>query len=76
MADMDVRARYLGNLVERIRTDTYPSIAHMDLVEASLPPELLGPYIEVLLDKVEADVYPSLGMLRRIERLCAQVPMA
>ena len=75
MADMHPQARYLSALIERIRADHYPSIAQMDLVEASLPPELIGPYVDVLMEKVEGDHYPSLTMLRRIERLAAQVPV-
>jgi hypothetical protein len=72
---VDARARYLRTLIDHIREDEYPSIAHMDLVEATLPPELYAPYVDVLLDKVEGERYPSLTMLRRIERLVAGMPL-
>jgi hypothetical protein len=73
-ANADARSRYLRTLIDHIREDDYPSIAHMDLVEATLPPELFGPYIDVLLDKIENERHPSLTMLRRIERLVALMP--
>jgi hypothetical protein len=74
MAGTDVTARYLRTLIEHIREDAYPSNAHMDLVEAALPPQLLAPYIDILVDKVEGERFPSLDMLRRIQRLAAQLP--
>ena len=72
MADTQAYERYMKLLVDRVRDDPYPSGAHMDMVEAMLPRELLGPYVELLLEKVERERYPSIDMLRRIERLVAQ----
>ena len=72
MAEAGPRERYLRMLVQQVRSDAYPSSAHMDRIEAVLPRELLPAYIELLLDKVEGDRYPSSSLLLRIERLMAQ----
>ena len=76
MADSRIRDRYLQALMERVRQDTYPSIAQMDLVESLLPPEEMDTYLDILMEKIETVKFPSISMLNRVQRLVAQLPQA
>jgi hypothetical protein len=69
-------AWYAGILLDRIRTDRYPSADQMDLLEAALPaaPHLAPEFVEVLMNKVSDDRWPSIRMLERIRRVAAQLP--
>ena len=64
-----LQERYSQLLLEHIRRDQYPSVTHMDLLEAIAPPRVLAEYAQHLMERVEADRYPSIPMLRRVERL-------
>jgi hypothetical protein len=75
VADQTIRERYVQFLLERVRADPFPSIEHMNLLEATVrDPDQLVEYLEMLMDKVEATHFPSLGLLRRIQRIAAQLP--
>jgi hypothetical protein len=76
MADSHYRDRYLLALMQRVREDTYPSVAQMDLVESLLPVSEMDLYLEILLEKIENETYPSISMLNRVQRLVAQLPQA
>lgn len=70
----DVRAEVgralSGLLIEKIRTDQYPSATMMDAAEASIGDDRqLRSYIAALLEKVEADQFPSIDLIRRLSRL-------
>jgi hypothetical protein len=70
-----MQERFVQALVDRVREETYPSSAHMDLIEATVRrPEQLVEYLEALIEKVEATRFPSITMLRRIQRLVAAFP--
>jgi hypothetical protein len=56
-------------LLDKVRQDRFPSNTHMEMLEESLPREMLDEYLEVLLDKVVDEPYPSITMLRRIQRV-------
>jgi hypothetical protein len=58
-------------LLERIRADKYPSATQMNMLEQSIPPELIREYLNVLLEKVLTDKSPSIPMLHRIQRIAA-----
>jgi hypothetical protein len=45
----------------------------MDLIEETMPPQLLREYINVLLEKVLMDGQPSIPMLKRLQRVTARV---
>ena len=60
-------------LLDRIRSDTYPSTTQMDMLEAMMPPALVSEYFEVLLDKVADDRWPSISLLRRLTKLTASM---
>jgi hypothetical protein len=75
VADQTVQQRFVQSLLDRIRADTYPSLAYMDLFEATVrDPDQLVEYLEALIEKVEATRFPSLTMLRRIQRIVAGFP--
>ncbi len=75
MADQTIKERYVQYLLDRIRTEPFPSTAQMDLLESTVrSPDQLVEYLEALMDKVEATRFPSLSMLRRIQRIAAMLP--
>jgi hypothetical protein len=58
-------------LMDKIRTDAYPSSTQMDLLEGMIPRALASEYFDVLLEKVAADQWPSVSLLARLSRLTA-----
>ena len=58
-------------LMDKIRTDTYPSATQMDLLEQMIPRALASEYFDVLLEKVAADQWPSNSLLARMSQLTA-----
>jgi hypothetical protein len=64
--------RYNEMLMERVRTDRYPSHQLLDRIEASFwTPDQLHDYVEMLIEKADESWYPSHQLLARIERLLA-----
>jgi aspartyl-tRNA synthetase len=64
--------RYYEMLMERVRTDRYPSHQLLDRIEASFwTPEQLHEYLEMLIDKADESWYMSHQLLARIQRLLA-----
>jgi hypothetical protein len=75
VADQSLRERYVQILLDRIRAEPYPSLAQMDLLEATVTsPAQLAEYLEALMEKVESTRFPSLTMMRRIQSITAQLP--
>ena len=75
MADQSLRERFVQILIDRIRAEPYPSLAHMDLLEATVTsPDQLVEYLDALMDKVESTRFPSLTMMRRIQRIATRLP--
>ena len=70
----EARTRYVQMLTERLRRERFPSVNHMDRLEAALTPQTAGPYLEMLLEKIADDKYPSPTMLARIENVASQLP--
>jgi len=60
-------------LLDKIRDDRFPSKTQMEMLEDSLPREMLDEYLEVLMDKVVDEPYPSIEMLRRIQRVADSI---
>jgi uncharacterized protein (DUF2342 family) len=65
---------FVQTLMDRVREDRFPSATHMNLIEQSLPQEMVSEYLEILMDKIEDDNVPSLEMLRRIQRVADSLP--
>jgi len=61
-------------LIQSVERDLYPSSTQMDLIEASLDPEVASEYVEMLLNKISGERYPSITMLRRLQRVAASLP--
>jgi hypothetical protein len=57
-------------LMDKIRTDKYPSSTQMDLLEQMIPRRLALEYFDVLLEKVAADQFPSVSLMTR--RRCSR----
>jgi hypothetical protein len=58
-------------LMDKIRTDQYPSATQMDMLEQMIPRGLASEYFDVLLEKVAADQWPSTSLLARMSMLTA-----
>jgi len=67
--ELSVREEVLDVLLEKIRSDRYPSSTMMDDVERILTPWRRQDYADVLLDKVRENRYPSRSMIQRLLRL-------
>jgi aspartyl-tRNA synthetase len=69
--------RYYEMLMERVRTDRYPSHQLLDRLEASFwTPEQIHAYAEMLIDKADESWYPSHQLLERIRRVLARAAAA
>lgn len=60
-------------LMDKIRTDKYPSTTQMDLLEQMIPRALATEYFDALLEKVALDQFPSVSLLARMSRLVARM---
>lgn len=60
-------------LIDKIRTDKYPSSTQMNLLEQMIPRALASEYFDVLLEKVAMDQWPSVALLARMSRLTAEM---
>ena len=68
---------YFDILMERVRTDRYPSHQLLDRIEAALwTPEQVSDYVDMLLEKIDESWYPSGQMLDRVQRMLAMVAAA
>ena len=72
----EARAWYVTVLLDRIRSDPYPSATQMTMVEEAVgqTPELIPEFLDVLIEKVQEDKFPSIPMLQRIQRVAEQLP--
>jgi hypothetical protein len=58
-------------MLDKIRTDKYPSGTQMDILEQMIPRALASEYFDVLLVKVAVEQWPSVSLLARMSRLTA-----
>jgi hypothetical protein len=70
----EAQARLVQMLMDKVRSDPYPSATHLTIIEESIPREMLGDYLQLLVAKAAADEYPSIPMLRRISRVAEAMP--
>jgi hypothetical protein len=66
---LTIRDGVLDALLEKVRSDRYPSATMMDDVERLLTPWRRRDYAEILLEKVRDDRFPSRSMIQRLIRL-------
>jgi hypothetical protein len=73
MAGQDyLRDELVDVLMERVRSDPYPSVDMLDTLERLLDPDELNEYAQVLLEHVRRDRYPSWGMIYRLHNLAGR----
>jgi hypothetical protein len=70
----EAQARLVQMLMDKVRSDPYPSATQLSLIEESIPRSMLGDYVELLVEKVAQDDFPSIPMLRRISRIAESMP--
>jgi hypothetical protein len=69
--------RYYEFLMERVRTDRYPSGQLLDRIEAAIwTPEQVKAYVDMLLEKLDESWYPSGQLMDRAQRMLAMVAAA
>jgi hypothetical protein len=67
-----LRDELVDVLLERVRSDPYPSVDMLDKLEQLLDPDELEDYAQVLLEHVRRDQYPSWGMIYRLHNLAGR----
>lgn len=67
-----LRDELVDVLLERVRSDPYPSTDMLDKLEQLLDPDELEDYAHVLLEHVRRDQYPSWGMIYRLHNLAGR----
>ncbi|MEU7812671.1 hypothetical protein [Pseudonocardia sp. NPDC049154] len=65
------REMFIRFLLDTVREDPYPSGTQLDLIEESIPAEMVPEYVEVLIEKSREGCFPSTDVLRRIQRMSA-----
>ncbi len=65
----ETRAEFVQMLLDKVRSDPFPSREQLDLIEQSLPPEMVGEYARTLMEKAEQEPFPSNEILRRIRAM-------
>lgn len=69
--------RYFELLMDRVRSDRFPSNQLLDRIEAGFwTPEQIVAYTEMLIDKTDEAWYPSGQLLNRIQRMLTLVAAA
>ena len=61
-------------LMEKVRSDRYPSATQLAIIEEVLPRQMMADYLGILIDKAARDNVPSIPLLRRISRLADSLP--
>lgn len=67
--DYSPREALVEALIDKVRSDPYPSSTMQDMLESLLRPEDVRSYSEVLLEKVRDERFPSISMLQRLQDL-------
>jgi hypothetical protein len=70
----EAQGRLVQMLMDKVRSDPYPSATHLTIIEESIPREMLGDYLQLLVAKAAGDEFPSIPMLRRISRVAETMP--
>lgn len=69
--------RYHEILMERVRSDRYPSSGLLDRIEETLwTADQVQAYVELLLEKIDESWYPSGQLMNRVQRMMSVVASA
>jgi hypothetical protein len=72
-----LQQRYYDLLMERVRSDHYPSHQLLDRIETSIfTADQIIEYVDMLIDKCDESWYPSHQLMSRIERMLQVVATA
>lgn len=71
MSDQQLRRSVLNLLLERVESETYPSVPLMNQLEAEVgtDEELRARFVDILAAKIAADRFPSPDLIKRTLRL-------
>ena len=69
----EARGWLVNTLLDKVRSDPYPSATQLDIIEEVIPKAMIPDYLEVLIEKTTQDQWPSIPMLRRISRVAASI---
>ena len=73
MADQGlIRDQLVDVLMDKLRSDPYPSVDLMDSLEVLLDPLELEEYAQVLIYRVSRDRYPSWPIIYRLHNLAGR----
>jgi hypothetical protein len=61
-------------LLDKIRSDRFPSADQLAIIEQVIPAAMVPDYLEVLMEKTAQDNVPSVPMLKRIMRVASSLP--
>jgi hypothetical protein len=64
--------RFAEVLLDKIRSDTYPSVTQMDILEAVASPRMRVAFVLALMERIEEDPRPSIPMMHRARRLISE----
>lgn len=67
--DYDVRAELLAALMEKVRSERFPSPTVLDVIEALLTPDDVEDYAETPLERIREEAFPSIPMIGRLQAL-------
>ncbi|RTL67820.1 MAG: hypothetical protein EKK42_13450 [Pseudonocardiaceae bacterium] len=65
------REVFIRLLLDTVRDDPYPSGTQLDMIEESIPAEMVPEYVQLLADKSREGCFPSTDVLRRMQRMSA-----
>jgi len=65
----DARAELVATLLDKVRTDQYPSTTMLNLIEELLTPEETPAYVVFLQERIRSEQYPSIPLLKRLTAL-------
>jgi hypothetical protein len=71
----EARGWLAETLMEKVRSDRYPSATQLAIIEEVLPRQMIADYLQILLDKAAQDTIPSIPLLRRISRIADSLPV-
>ncbi|MGH3368223.1 MAG: hypothetical protein ACRDOY_13600 [Nocardioidaceae bacterium] len=66
--EFSVRDELLGELLQRVQDDTYPSATMLDMIESLLTPDEVPYYAAMLLEQIRQDRFPSWPMIQRVRK--------
>ena len=67
-----LQERFAEVLLDKIRSDNYPSGTQMDMLESVASERVLLEYVLHLMERIQEEPHPSIPMMPRAVRLMAE----